>query len=131
MAALTKERDTKRRTGDLLSLPMAAAKKIYAGSLVARDGDGNATPGAATAGLSGVGRAAETVDNSTGTAGAKKIEIHKGIFAFANSSGAALSRADIGADCFMEDDQTVAKTGTAPCGRVFDVDENGVWVDLR
>lgn len=131
MAALTEERDTKRRTGDLLSLPVAAGTTIFAGSLVARDGDGNATPGAATGGLLGVGRAGDTVDNSAGAAGAERIEIHRGIFAWANSTGAALTRADIGSTCYIEDDQTVAKTGTAVAGTVFDVDAQGVWVDMR
>ena len=131
MAALTQERDTKRRTGDLLSLPVAAAKTIYAGSLVARDADGNATPGAAVTGITGVGRAADTYDNSAGAAGAISAEIHRGIFAFANSTTAALARADIGNVCYIEDDQTVAKTGSATAGTVFDVDQYGVWVDLR
>ena len=136
MAALTQERDTKRRTGDLLSLPMAAAKKIYAGSLVARDAAGNATPGATATTLRGAGRAADTYDNSTGAAGAVNAEIHKGIFAFANSTATdAITRADIGSDCYIVDDQTLAKTNGGStrsiAGKVFDVNEFGVWVDLR
>lgn len=136
MAALTQERDTKRRTGDLLSLPVAAGVRIFAGSLVARDADGNAVPGRAAANLLGAGRAADSYDNSAGAAGAISAEIQKGIFAFANSAAAdAITRADIGTDCFIVDDQTVAKTngGSARsvAGRVFDVDHDGVWVDLR
>ena len=42
---------------------------------------------------------------------------------------------DIGKDCFIVDDQTVAKTNGANtrsrAGKVFDVDADGVWVDFR
>jgi hypothetical protein len=133
--ALSAERDTISRSGDRLNLPMAAVK-IYGGSLVARNASGNATPGAVATTLRGVGRAAETVDNSGGSAGDRNIEIDKGIFRFANSSSSdEITRADIGADCYIVDDQTVAKTnGTSTrsvAGKVFDVDALGVWVDFR
>ena len=136
MAALTKERDTKRRSGDLLALPIAAAKKLFAGALVAIDANGNATPGATATTLKGAGRAADTFDNSSGAAGAIIVEMHKGVFAFINSAGAdAVTTADIGNPCYIVDDQTVAKTnggGTrSVAGKVFDVNESGVWVDLR
>jgi hypothetical protein len=53
-----------------------------------------------------------------------------------NSAAADLiAKADIGASCYVVDDQTVAKTnggGARPrAGKVFDVDEYGVWVDFR
>jgi len=136
MAALTADRDTVERGGSNLSLPVAAAKKIYAGSLVARDASGNATPGAVATTLRGVGRAAETVDNSGGAAGDLAVPIDRGIFRFGNSaSGDLIARADIGNDCYIVDDQTVAKTnGTSTrsvAGKVFDVDALGVWVDFR
>ena len=55
---------------------------------------------------------------------------------FANSAATdAITLADIGKDCFIVDDQTVAKTdgsGTrSRAGRVFDVDADGVWVEFR
>lgn len=135
MAALTADRDTKERSGAKLSLPMAASKTIYAGSLVARDAAGRATPGAVATTLRGVGRAAEQVTNGA-VAGAVSIEIDKGIYRFGNSASAdEITTADIGADCYIVDDQTVAKTtGTdtrSVAGKVFDVDAQGVWVDLR
>lgn len=136
MAALTAERDTIERAGDNLNLPAAAAKKFFAGSLVARDGSGNATPGAVATTLLGVGRAAETVDNSGGSAGDVPVPIHKGIFLFGNSSaGDLIARADIGNSCYIVDDQTVAKTNGSStrsvAGKIFDVDSRGVWVDFR
>ena len=136
MAALTADRDTVERSGDKLSLPAAAAKKFYAGALGARDASGNATPGAEATTIRGVGRVAETVDNSGGSAGDLLVPIDKGIFRFGNSaSGDLISRADIGNDCYIVDDQTVAKTNgsntRSVAGKVFDVDALGVWVDFR
>lgn len=136
MTALAADRDTRERDGKKLSLPAAAAKKFYAGALAARDASGNATPGAAATTLLGVGRVAETVDNSSGAAGDAQVEIEKGIFRFANSASADLiAKADIGNSCYIVDDQTVAKTnGSATrsvAGKIFDVDSQGVWVDFR
>lgn len=135
MAALTADRDTKQRSGSKLSLPVAASVTCYAGGLAARDGNGRATPGAVATTLRGVGRFAERVTNGT-TAGAVNVEIEKGIFRFGNSTAAdAISAANIGADCYIVDDQTVALTnGTntrSVAGTIFDVDSSGVWVDMR
>jgi len=136
MAALTTERDTIARVGRSVVLPAAAAKKFFGGALAARDASGNATPGATATGLLGMGRVKETVDNAGGNAGDKNVEIEKGIFRFGNSASADLiARADIGNDCYIVDDQTVAKTsGTntrSVAGKIFDVDAQGVWVEFR
>jgi hypothetical protein len=136
MSPLTADRNTQRRTGDRLSLGIAANKKIFAGSLVARDAAGNATPGAAATTLIGVGRAAETVDNTGGAAGALQVPIDKGTFHFANSAGDPITVADIGNTCYIEDDETVSKTNAggntqSVAGTIYDVDANGVWVQFK
>lgn len=136
MAALTASRKTARRSGDNLSLKAAAAKIYYAGALAARDANGRATPGATATTLRGVGRVATTLDNSAGANDAADVSIERGIFRFDNSTaGDLITAADIGNDCYIVDDQTVAKTnGTSTrsvAGKVFDVDAVGVWVDLR
>lgn len=133
MGALIGDRNTPKRDGDTISLPVAASKKIYAGALVARDGSGNATPGATATTLKGVGRAEAQADNSNGSAGAISVDVRKGIFRFGNSSALdEITKANIGSDCYIVDDQTVAKTdGTGTrsvAGKVFDVDSGGVWV---
>ena len=133
---LTGDRATVERSGNTINLPAAAAKKFFAGALAARDAAGNATPGATATTLRGVGRVEQYVDNSSGAAGAENIPIRKGIFKFANSGATdAITTADIGNDCYIVDDQTVAKTsGTntrSVAGPVFDVDADGVWVDFR
>lgn len=134
--ALTNDRETPRRTGDIVTLPAAAAKKFYAGSLVARDAAGRATPGATATTLKGIGRCREQVDNSLGAAGALNVDIEKGVFRFDNSVGDPCAAADIGNDCYIEDDLTVSKTNAggnsqSVAGKIFDVDAAGVWVDFR
>jgi hypothetical protein len=136
MSVLTSDRATVERSGHTLVLLAAAAKKFFVGALVASDANGNATPGATATTLRGVGRAEEYLDNSSGAAGADTVKIKKGIFKYANSAATdQITAADIGNDCYIVDDQTVAKTsGTGTrsvAGPVFDVDPDGVWVDFR
>lgn len=133
--ALTKDRDTKEKGNTVYDAPVAAAKKIYAGALVALDASGNAVPGATAATLKGFGRAEEQADNSAGAAGDIKVRVKRGVFLFANSADADLiTRADIGNNCYIVDDQTVAKTSDtnarSVAGRIDDVDASGVWVDF-
>lgn len=136
MVALTKDRDTQTRDGKLKAIPVAAATKIFAGGIVCRNAAGTATPGATSVALKAEGRADEFVDNSSGAAGDRVVRVQKGVFKYANSAGADEIRiADVNSDCYIVDDQTVAKTnGTntrSAAGKIFDVDENGVWVEFR
>jgi len=133
MAALTTDRNTPSRAGDIVNVPVAASKKIFAGALVARSATGYATPGATAAALLGIGRAASRADNSSGIDGAVSVDVEKGVFRFGNSSGGdAITGADIGNDCYIVDDQTVARTSAtntrSAAGKIFDVDADGVWV---
>ncbi len=134
-AALTADRNTARREGELVSMGVAAAKKIFAGAIVMRSATGYATPGAATTGCVGIGRADAQVDNSSGSDGDLTVEISKGVYRFGNSAAAdEITIASIGQDCYVVDDQTVAKTdggGTrSVAGRIHDVDSSGVWVEF-
>lgn len=131
--ALTKTRDTKARAGKDYSAPAAASVLAYAGALIALDAAGNATPGATATTLKGAGRCKETVDNSSGSAGDVNIPYEKGVFGYANSAGAdEITRADIGNDCYIVDDETVAKTdggGTrSVAGTIDDLDGATVYV---
>lgn len=133
--ALTKDRNTPRRDGKQLNDPVAANVKIYAGSLVCLDASGNAVPGSTSATLKARGLAQEQVDNTGGAAGALRIETRRGTFQFANSAAAdQIARADIGAQCYIVDDQTVAKTSAtntrSVAGVIRDVDSDGVWVEI-
>jgi len=132
--ALTKDRNTPFREGDLVSHPVAAAKKIYAGALVVLNATGYAEPGSTATTLKAVGRAEVFADNSTGLDGAVSVSIRRGAFKYKNHTD-AVTRADIGNSCYIVDDETVAKTnGTSTrsaAGKVIDLDTDGVWVEIR
>jgi hypothetical protein len=133
MVALSKPRLTDEREGAVYTAPVAAATKIWQGSLVALNASGNAVPGSVATTLKGFGRAEGTVDNTGGAAGDQTVDVKKGIFRFGNSAGGDLiARADIGNDCYIVDDQTVAKTSASStrsiAGKIADVDSGGVWV---
>ncbi|TBU75203.1 hypothetical protein [Phytopseudomonas daroniae] len=133
--ALTTDRNTPRRDGVQYNDPVAGATRIYAGSIVCLNAAGNAVPGSSSAALKVRGRAEEHVDNRDGTAGAKRIESRRGVFAFANSSGAdEITRADIGEPAYIVDDQTVAKTSDTDsrsvAGVIQDLDDAGVWIEI-
>lgn len=133
LAAATAPVNTPTRTGDLVYLPVAATTKIYQGSLVARDANGRAVPASDSAGLRVIGRAEETVDNTTGAAGDLSINIRLGVFKFANSATAAVDADDVGKMAVVEADDIVAETSTnrVCAGRVMAVESDGVWIDTR
>lgn len=135
MVAATKSRNTMRVEGFKRSLPVAAAIKLFAGTLVVADASSFANKTSAN-NLRVVGVTPVDVDNSTGAAGAVTAELDVGVFGpFANSAAADLiERKDIGGTCFMVDDQTVAKTSgsntRAQAGLIHSVDADGVWVRI-
>lgn len=133
MAALTADRNTPKMSAEQLGVPMAAVK-IFAGSLVAANASGFATPGATATTLTYLGRAAETVDNTGGVAGAKLIRVdRKEAYKFANLGADMVTQADLGKSCYIVDDQTVAKTSGGAtrslAGKVVGIDVDGVWVE--
>jgi hypothetical protein len=135
MGALAEDRDTPVRDGVLLSFGVAAAKKIYAGSLVVLNSSGYAEPGTTATGKIAVGCADEQIDNSAGDNGDLNVSVRRGVFRFGNSADADLiTIAEIGEACFVVDDQTVAKTNGGStrsiAGKVMDVDADGVWVEV-
>lgn len=133
--ALTADRATKQRAGDQSAFPVAASTTIYVGGMVTLLATGGyAVPaGTASAGVC-VGVAEQTVVNS-GSAGDVNVPVRRGVFQFKNSaSGDLIARADIGATCYIVDDETVAKTDDSgareAAGIIHDVDANGVWVRI-
>lgn len=134
MAALTARRDTPKRVGALLDLPVKANVRCYQGALAVMDG-GNVAPGSTALNLIAVGMFTNTFDNTGGAAGAIRAEVEPGIFKFENSAaGDLIAEADIGKDCYIVDDQTVAKTNGANtrsvAGKVVAVASDGVWVKV-
>lgn len=134
MAALTTARNTPERAGDVIGYPVKASVKPIQGGIAVLNA-GYAAPGTATTGLIAVGRFEETVDNSAGSNGDLSALVKRGTFKFANSSaGDLIAQADAGADCYIVDDQTVAKTSAtntrSVAGKIIAVDSDGVWVKL-
>jgi hypothetical protein len=132
MTALTAERDTKQRSGAVYTRGIAANAVIFKGALVALNATGFLVPGSASTTLKSDGVAQATI---TGTAvnGEATVDVERGVFRFNNSAaGDAITRADIGNDCFIVDDDQVAKTNAGAtrsvAGRIEDVDAQGVWV---
>lgn len=134
MAATTTDRNTRQRSGLIRSLPLAAATKIPAGVIAALNSSGLLVNGATSTTLKSVGVTQATLDNSAGLASAISGEVHTGVYGpFGNSAaGDAIALADVGSDCFIVDNQTVAKTNggstRSVAGKVFDVTAEGVWV---
>lgn len=135
MTALTADRNTPFRNAEDFEFGVKAATKIFAGSIVCLDINGQALPAATSTTLKAVGVAQELADNTAGAANAIRVKARRGCFRFANSSaGDLIALADVGSDCYLVDDQTVAKTnGTSTrsvAGKVRDVDATGVWVQF-
>jgi hypothetical protein len=132
MVAMTEARRVKARMGEIISRPMAANSRIFQGAIVCMLA-GVAVKGAPGLGLIADGVARETVDNTGGAVGALQVETQPGYYYFANSAAADLiARTDVGTDCFIVDDQTVAKTNggatRSRAGKIIDVDVSGVLV---
>ena len=135
MAALTQDRNTPRLEGGVHEAGVAAASKLYGGSLGCFNAAGYLVPGSTSTTLKAAGRIEKQVDNSAGAAGAKTAKYRPGTYRFGNSSAADLiTIAEIGTDCFIVDDQTVAKTSGSStrsiAGKVVAVDSLGVWVKV-
>ena len=129
---LTKDRNTGFKDVEIISLAVAAAVKCFAGGIAVLKA-GYCKPGVTEVGAVYVGRFEETVDNSSGANGDVSVQVRRGkLFHFKNSAGDAIAQADVGATCYIEDDETVSKTDGASsqseAGQIYAVDNGGVWV---
>ncbi len=134
MVALANNRSTPTKAGELYSLGVGATQKIFQGAIVCRNATGFAVKGATATTLKALGRAEALADNTSGADGAITVAYRSGCFKFANSAaGDLIANADVGNDCFIVDDQTVAKTNGGAtrsiAGKIDSVDaDGGVWV---
>ena len=128
MAALTQDRNTPSRAGKQVAAPLAAGAVIFAGGMFTLDATGNAKPSVA-ADKKPV-HAVATV-RAVHAEGAELAQGERSVFCLANADGAAaITRALIGTNAFVVDDQTVGKAGSSIAGEIVDVDDVGVWVDI-
>jgi len=138
MAALAANKDVEELASAIAQLqgPYRAVQsdEFYVGSLLAVDtADGRIKPGATSTTLIAIGRCEEryTVDASAEV----YPKVRSGVFKFENSATTdEITTAEIGSDCYIVDDQTVAKTdGTSTrsvAGKVAGVASDGVWVAI-
>lgn len=124
----------KRHYGDR-NFPVAAGAVIPENTLVALavpTGLAHGAPFAATDKI--VGACKGRTDNTGGGASAISVEVESdSVRPYLNSAGGdAITLADVGADCFAVDGQTLALTdggGTRPrAGKIHNVTELGVWL---
>ncbi|MGA7673537.1 MAG: hypothetical protein WCA78_00650 [Rhizomicrobium sp.] len=142
MNPATHDINTPERDSVDFTYAMTSGKVAFAGAIACLSATGFATPGDTATTLIAVGRFEHGFDNSGGgdggadpTTGKTKVRVRAGVFRYANSADAdAITAAEIGDNCYIVDDQTVAKTngGTTRsiAGRIVDVDDLGVWVAL-
>lgn len=132
MAALTADRDTLEKAAPFSSLVAEVgtdSTQYYAGGIVCLStATGKVVKGSTATTLIALGRCEENV--LTGTSNTRRIKARTGIFKFGNSTSADLiAEDDIGKDCFIVDDQTVALTnGTntrSRAGKIHSVDSDG------
>jgi len=132
MAALSADRNTPRRLNAEYEFTPATGAVIYRGALVCLNASNQLVPGSTATGLRAVGMA-ENSTKDTGYGGT--IKVRRGTHRWGNSaSGDLITLSDIGSQCFIVDDQTVAKTSATStrsvAGIVRDVDASGVWVEI-
>lgn len=92
MAALTQDRNTPRRRSEDYEYPVAAATRIYGGSIVCINASGLATKGAVSTTLKAVGIADAQADNSAGAASSIRVKVRRGCYKFGNSASTDLIR---------------------------------------
>lgn len=130
---MANDRNTPRRDGLGLRLPVAAGVRLYAGRMVGVNADGNAVPGGSPAAVAIVGIAQEQIDNRDGTAGAQSIDVRRGTFQL-KPAAAGITLAAYGKRVKATDDESVALVGedaaAVVAGTVRDVDADGVWVEF-
>jgi len=109
--------------------------QYYKGGIVCiSQSTGRMVKGSTATGLIAVGVCIE--NRLTGTSNTKMIRARSGIHGpFANSAAAdAIAADDVGKDCYIVDDNTVALTdGTGTrsrAGKIYEVDSEGVWVNF-
>ena len=137
MTALAASRSTPQMgtstVPDTLSMPMKASSKVYAGGIVVLS-SGYAKAGATAASLIAVGVAEEDVDNTSGGNGDLNVRVRQGVFKFVNSGADPVAQADVGADVYIVDDQTIAKTSNSSArsraGKLVKFESTGVWVQI-
>jgi hypothetical protein len=132
MSALTRDRNTPLKNAEIIGVPAAAGAKVYAGALVVANATGYAAPGTTAVGLTYLGRAEESVDNTSGANGAATVLVRR-LNAFKWGNDGSITQAHQGKTAYIVDDQTLAATdgtGTrSAAGQIVGIEPDGVWIE--
>ncbi|WP_439604346.1 hypothetical protein [Shinella sp.] len=130
MTAMNAARQPVEMEGVYSSAPVKGATTILQGALAVME-SGLAVPGKTALNLIVLGVSEETVVNA-GADGAAKVHTKRGVFKFFNLGADPVLVGDVGKDCYLVDDQTVAKgSGTntrSVAGKIISVESDGVFV---
>jgi len=131
--ALTADRNTPSRDGELVAVPMAASTTIYGGGMVGKNAAGYTVPGADVAGLTIVGVADGYAHNS-GDAGDEDVLVRrKRAFCFANDATNPCTVAHLFTSVYVVDEGTVSSDGgtnSIVAGKMLALDDAGVIVEI-
>lgn len=135
MTALANERMSSREAWDYHLFTLTSGTKAYKNAVAAIDlGSGKVVPGATRTDLFVIGKFAETVD---ATLADKPVNVNLcrelWVEWLTNDTGSPVLATDLGALCYVKDDQTVTQspTGASIAGRVWAVDSTkGVAVEM-
>lgn len=131
--ALTADRNTPMRDGELVPVALAANAKVFAGGIAVANASGYGAAGSTALNLTYLGCWHESVDNTGGANGAKSALVRRRkAFKWKNHAADLVTQAELGKACYIVDDETVAKTnGTntrSAAGLVIMIESDGVWV---
>lgn len=128
MAALTQAYESFEKPGTVIAYKMAVAK-IYKGALVGVNASGYLVSMAhGTANLKFVGFAAESVDNSAGSAGDKSLNVTKSATGIVKAAtGFTPAQSDVGKEVYANTDwevqtSTSGLTNSVKVGRIVSLD---------
>jgi hypothetical protein len=122
------------RDGDQIPVAVSGGKKIHGGSLVVVLPTGFAAPGLAALGVSYLGRAENSVDNTDGEDGDAFVNVRRNkVFKWKNSPTDPIGQESMGKACFIEDDETLASSdgegSLSMAGTVVGIDPDGIWLE--
>jgi hypothetical protein len=134
MAAITTAKGRTRigalRPHSPMSGPLKGGVVIPQGAMIDKDANGFFTNAATNTTGKVMGVAPKTYDTTGLADGAAIGEADCGIFTFANSAGAdEITKNDVGLDCYVVDNNTVAKTSNSNArhvaGKIYSVEADG------
>ncbi len=134
--ALTADKKTEYKEGVEIPQPVAGGSRIFAGALTCTNAAGYLVPASDAAGLIFQGIARQHVDNTGGNNGDETCLVRRKPTLARMTLGHAITRANIGDNVFVVDDETVDLVSNVTYGILAGtiaeyIDATGAWVDIE